>query len=253
MSWIKIDAGFFRHPKAIRAGRDGRILFIASVCYAGDGLTDGFVPEGALALLAAETGITKPKEAANQLVDSGLWEVVEGGFQVHDYLEYNTASGKVQAERDAAKERMKRRRSENVRPNNPRSSENVRIPETEVEIELPPKPPKGGSRETRISEDFAIDDDMTQWAMSKGFTQPEIDHHTEAFTTYWRGEGGPKARKLNWRQAWQTWLLREKPGRWPGGGSPQPIRPGGKPPLPPVMERGNVPADGGLSEWLNGG
>lgn len=131
MSWVKIDDNFFRHHKAIRAGRDGRILFIASVCYCGNGLTDGFVPEGALTFLAAETGISKPKATAEVLVSVGLWDRVAGGFAVHDYLEYNQSSGKVNAERDAARDRMKRARSGNVRPNNDGTSPEVRLPDTD--------------------------------------------------------------------------------------------------------------------------
>lgn len=148
MAWIKLDDGFFRHPKALRAGRDGRILFVAGLCYAGSGLTDGFIPAGSIPLLAAETGIAKPKSAVSDLVDAGLWKPCEGGYQIHDYLKYNSSSDKVQTEREAAKERMSRRRSPEVRPNNSRSSENVQQPEekrreTDAETEKgdTPKPP----------------------------------------------------------------------------------------------------------------
>lgn len=152
MGWIKLDDGFFRHPKAIAAGRDGRLMFIASLCYCGSGLTDGFVPAGALALLAAETGVGKPKDAAAALVGAGLWEPCDGGYLVHDYLDYNTSSGKVQAERSAARERMQRKRSSDVRPNKPRTSPEVRQPETEekqkqndIPPSSPPEPSKPGA------------------------------------------------------------------------------------------------------------
>lgn len=82
---------------------------------------------------------------------------------------------------------------------------------------IPITPPSGGEhRAGRIPDDFAVDEAMVAWASGKGFSQPEVAHHTEAFTSHWRGEAGPKARKLDWRQAWQTWLMRERPGRWPG-------------------------------------
>ncbi len=133
MTHIKLDDGFFEHPKAIRAGRDGRDMYIVGLCYCGSGLTDGFIPDGALVILGAKCGVTKVKQAAAANVQAGLWEIVEGGFRVHDYLEHQTSSEKVRAERDAARERMQRRRSPEVRPNIERSSPEVRIPETETE------------------------------------------------------------------------------------------------------------------------
>lgn len=123
---------------------------------------------------------------------------------------------------------------------------------------LPQTPPTGGgddspkkspipiSRQTRIPDEFTPDDDMAAWATSKGFSPGEIDHHTERFVSYWRGEGGPKSKKVNWRQAWQTWLLKETPGRWPGAiGRPSRASPS----LPPIMQPGQVPKDGGLAAY----
>ena len=86
-------------------------------------------------------------------------------------------------------------------------------------------------RPHRIPDDFQVDDKLRQWAAEKGFSPPEIEHHTEAFLRHWRSEGSAKARKLDWRQAWQGWLLREKPGRWPGAG-----RGAATPALPPGFE-----------------
>lgn len=246
MTHVQIDDAFFDHPKVLSVSKDAKILAVAAICYCGNMLTDGFIPHGAIAVLGAKTGVAKTKAAIDELVTSRLWEVVDGGYAAHDYLDYNSSAEKVQANRDATRERMRKLRSPNVRTNNDQTTHkhqskfdecapNVRDstttttttgsyepngssePEDGQKPEIPIDPPSPPVvRETRIPDDFVVDDDMTRWAESKGFSQPEIDHHTEAFVSHWRGEGGPKARKRDWKQAWQTWLLREKPGRWPG-------------------------------------
>jgi hypothetical protein len=88
MSWAKLDDGFFRHPKARAAGKDGRALFLASLTWAAGHLTDGKVACHDLQLIAAEAEVNGKRTAA-RLVEVGLWDVVDGGWMVHDYLEYN--------------------------------------------------------------------------------------------------------------------------------------------------------------------
>jgi hypothetical protein len=61
--------------------------------------TDGFIP----ADLAADYGT---REWAAKLVDAGLWEVVEGGFQDLHYLKRNPSAAKV-GERKAADAKRK--------------------------------------------------------------------------------------------------------------------------------------------------
>jgi hypothetical protein len=202
MAWIKLDDGFFRHPKALKAGRDGRILFIAGLCYAGSGLTDGFIPDGALPLLWAETGIAKPKAAVLDLINAGLWHPCPGGFQIHDYLKYNSSSDKVQSEREAAKERMAARRSPEVRPNNPRTSENVPQPEEKQkrretkEEENPPNPPEGegvGGTPKTPSED-------PPKTKPKQRTEPNYSPEFEAFwCRYPRGHGNKVKAFAEWK------------------------------------------------------
>lgn len=126
MGWIKLDDQFFRHPKVVGAGRDARLLYLAGLCYCGANLTDGHIPAGAIRLLAAEVEIAKPASAAARLVEAGLWERHGDNFLVHDYLDHNRSSDRVRAEREAAAERMQRRRSGYVRANIERTSPDVR-------------------------------------------------------------------------------------------------------------------------------
>lgn len=119
MPWAKIDDGFTDHPKVIAAGPLASWLYVCGLTYCARLLTDGFVPTGQVRKLADVDGAM---ELADKLVSVGLWSRVDGGFQIHDYLEYNPSAEKVKAERKAAQERMQRARSGEVRANNGRSS-----------------------------------------------------------------------------------------------------------------------------------
>lgn len=95
MPWIKLDDRFFDNDKIVAAGKDARDLYLAGLCYCARSLTDGFIPEERVSRLAIEASIADGKEVVKRLctVIRGkqfpLWETVDGGYQVHDYLEYN--------------------------------------------------------------------------------------------------------------------------------------------------------------------
>ena len=88
MTWAKLDDGFFRHPKARAAGKDGRALFIAGLCWAASHLTDGFIAAAELGLVAAEAEV-RPQATVRRLVEIGWWVPAEGGWWIHDYLDFN--------------------------------------------------------------------------------------------------------------------------------------------------------------------
>ena len=119
MPWVKLDDLFSDHPKVMEAGPLAAWLHVCAMCYCGRYLTDGFIPTGQVRKLA---DVDNAQELASKLVDVGLWENAEGGYQIHDWLEYNPSREQVLREREAAKERMSKLRSGEVRPNNQRSS-----------------------------------------------------------------------------------------------------------------------------------
>lgn len=125
MTWVKVDDQFFRHPKARRAGKDGRMLYLTGLAYCTANFTDGHIHADALRLVAAEAEVRA--STAKVLVEVGLWEVVEDGYVVHDYLEYQPSAEKMRAEREAAKERMRGKRgSKDSPPPSSRSSPELR-------------------------------------------------------------------------------------------------------------------------------
>ena len=109
MSWIKIDDQFADHPKIVEAGPSAAWLFICGLCYAGRYLTDGFVTEKQVPKMTDEDD---PIGLAGILVSVGLWHKVDGGYQIHDYLQYNPSRADVEAQRQI----VRRRQAMNANP-----------------------------------------------------------------------------------------------------------------------------------------
>jgi len=150
MPYVKIEDGIFRNPKVVAVSSGAKLLYVASICYSGSSLTDGFVPSNGVRMIAGDVALASPAKLTKELVHAGLWQEVAGGYQVHDYLVYNESSEKVQAKKDAARERMNKRRSQNehdssqdVRANNERSSSEVREPTTTTDTSTTTKPETG--------------------------------------------------------------------------------------------------------------
>lgn len=61
---------------------------------------------------------------------------------------------------------------------------------------------------TFIAEDFIADASMLEWA-AKEVPDVDVESETKKFVDYWMAESGAKAKKRDWRRAWQVWLRRE--------------------------------------------
>jgi len=100
--WSKFDDQFYLNPKNATIDRDEQDLYIAGIIYCNGQLTDGFIPSSVLMMLY--TWAKLPFEAnaqanaqaiASRLVEHRLWEVVQSGYMVHDFLDWNMSKEKV--------------------------------------------------------------------------------------------------------------------------------------------------------------
>lgn len=125
MVWFKVDDQLAFHQKAVAAGNGAMGLWVRAGSWSGAQLTDGFIPTHMVPALGASDG------DSDALVAARLWHTVEGGFQFHEWQNFQPTRDDVEADRAAARERMQRvrsqrRSSEDVRPNTSRTSEKVR-------------------------------------------------------------------------------------------------------------------------------
>ncbi|MCC6315400.1 MAG: hypothetical protein IT337_15455 [Thermomicrobiales bacterium] len=119
MAWVKLDDQFHDHPKVIDAGPLAEALYFRGLTYATRFLTDGFVPMGYLRRMGDLDALAEAK----RLVACGLWDEVEGGYQIHDYLDYQPSKARVLADRGKNAQRQEawraRNRGESVTPDEP--------------------------------------------------------------------------------------------------------------------------------------
>jgi len=103
MSWIKLDDQWMDHPKIVRAGRDARDMWLASITWCAKHLTDGYFPKELLPSLAVSAGIdvANCQTFARTLLDVCLWELHEDQYCIHDYLEYNPTKEQAEATKAA--------------------------------------------------------------------------------------------------------------------------------------------------------
>lgn len=107
MAWLRIDDRVRTHPKVVQAGPAAAWFWFCGIAYCREHLTDGFIPAGMLPSLAP--GVTTGRSLATKLVESRLWELAPGGYQVHDFLDWNPSRAEVEAARRADLERKKNR------------------------------------------------------------------------------------------------------------------------------------------------
>ncbi len=108
MPWVRLDDQFPDHPKIDQAGPLAGWLYVCGLAYCNRQLTDGFIPKGTMPRLSS---VPSPAKHAAALVAAGLWDIVEGGWQIHDYHDFQPTREKVLAERAAATARQQKRRA----------------------------------------------------------------------------------------------------------------------------------------------
>lgn len=104
MTWFKVDDGFWSHPKTFGLSDAAVALWVRAGSYCGKHLTDGYVDARFLTLLQGSV------TAAEELVDAGLWTVVDGGYSFHDWKDCQDSREAVERRREAWKGRQQRYR-----------------------------------------------------------------------------------------------------------------------------------------------
>lgn len=155
MNWLRIDDGFPDHPKVAALSDAAFRLWVTAGCWSRRQATQGFVPRTQLRAL---TRHRTPNLLVAELTDSKvssryeapLWEEVEGGWQFHDWDDFNPGTekpaesprSKSDAGRLGGQRSAETRRSKygSASPKQPRSSPEAESPcFTEAEPEATPK------------------------------------------------------------------------------------------------------------------
>jgi hypothetical protein len=135
VTWVKLEDDFSENPKIACLSDSALALWVTGLAYSNRNLTDGFIPhQVGLGQLRYCEGNAVP--SIRELETAGLWDAVPGGWDIHDFHDYQPTRDAVLAERAAARDRMKtvrenrKRSSDDVQPNVERSSSSpVPVPE----------------------------------------------------------------------------------------------------------------------------
>lgn len=108
MPWFKVDDTLAFHGKTVAAGNAAMGLWVRAGSWSMQTLSDGFVPTH----IARQLG--KPSEA-KRLVDTGLWVQKDDGYVFHEWEERQPSRAKVQSEREANADRIRKWREKRKR------------------------------------------------------------------------------------------------------------------------------------------
>lgn len=99
MPYLNLDDNFADHPK-VDALSDGAFrLHVAGLCYAAKNLTDGHIAKNRAPRLTP----TYKSGYLTELLEAAIWVPAPGGYQIHDYLDWNKSKAwwDVKREKDA--------------------------------------------------------------------------------------------------------------------------------------------------------
>jgi hypothetical protein len=111
MPYARIDDNFYMTVKNQTIDRDEQDLFFAGNVYCNQQLTDGFIPASVLPHLALWAKLPHEANAqaiASRLIEHRYWEKVDGGYIVHDYLDWNMSKAEILSIREARSKAGKR-------------------------------------------------------------------------------------------------------------------------------------------------
>lgn len=219
MPWFKIDDAFHGHPKVMELSPAAVGVWTLSGTWCANYLTDGEIKRGVVLRLGGTD------EMIQELVNAGLWIERNGAYHFKDWEDYQPMKADVEAEREAARERMRAARAKkkgvetsaeqlkDVQPNNSGTSEEVSVTPAQP-IPAQPIPPYGGiapERETgrtgtRIPKGFTATPEMINWALNN-IPNVNWQSSTQKFKSHYASAAGPNQFKTDWCEAWKSWLL----------------------------------------------
>lgn len=104
MAFVYLDDKFPEHPKVLPITDAAFRLWFIGLCYSNRNLTDGRVPPEVVA---------RRTTAAIGLVKADLWELnPAGGWNVHDYLDWQKSADRVRSDRARAAEKKRLQRAQ---------------------------------------------------------------------------------------------------------------------------------------------
>jgi hypothetical protein len=100
VTWFLVDDNLAFHPKAIMAGNAALGMWVRAGSWAGQQLTDGYIP------LDMARSLGSPAQA-RKLTDAGLWLPCGTGYEFHQWAERQPLRKDVEEKRRKNAERLR--------------------------------------------------------------------------------------------------------------------------------------------------
>jgi hypothetical protein len=200
--WWRAYNGARHDAKLLRLSDKHFRWWFNLICVAAE--RDGYLPDHADLCAEFRTSAKAMTEILDALVAARLFDHDETGIRAHNWNERQYKS-------DVSNERVKRyrERQRNAECNVTETPSENRVQITDTETDKlvgADAPPTKAKRASRIPDDWAMTTECRAYANSQGLNPDRV---AEAFTDYWRAQGGSNARKLDWDAAFRTWCRRQ--------------------------------------------
>ena len=106
MSWAKLDDQFPEHPRISELSDKAFRTHVTGLCMAARRLTDGHLNAPDVRMILA---LSRSRQRhVDELAEAGVWEQNgDGGYVIHDYLDYNPSAESVKQRRQSEAERLR--------------------------------------------------------------------------------------------------------------------------------------------------
>lgn len=108
MPWFKVDDTLAFHAKTVAAGNAAMGLWVRAGAWSMQTLSDGFVPTQIVRQIGT-------RSEAKRLVDADLWTEKDDGYMFHEWTQRQPTRAKVQSDREANAERLRKWREDKKR------------------------------------------------------------------------------------------------------------------------------------------
>ena len=101
MAWFKVDDNFYDHPKVDELSLEAVGVWLLCGTYSARHLTDGYIPVRRAYRMGADENVIQ------ELTEAELWHEVEGGYQFHNWSEYQPTKDSVEEARKKERDRKR--------------------------------------------------------------------------------------------------------------------------------------------------
>ena len=91
--YAPLAAGYYLDDALLEAGERAEVLFTRALAFSSNASADGFVTDRQV--IAIGIGMRDAAKRAARLVEVGLWERVDGGYQIRSWLKWNRSAEEI--------------------------------------------------------------------------------------------------------------------------------------------------------------